>query len=64
MNDMGPLPVEHPRERAVQRAKIALLGAMIKLQEEHELTSAELLFLLADHARFILSGCIAGERKR
>jgi hypothetical protein len=62
MEDMGPLPAEHPRAGIVRLAERRLRDALLEL-DGFGLTSAEYLKVLADAQSEALAFLIARERQ-
>lgn len=58
-NDMGPLPVIHPRERIVNTACAELDLACIEVRKRHDLTTGEYLRVMVH----IMNNCVGGVAK-
>jgi hypothetical protein len=61
--DLGPLPVEHPRERAVERARRQMADRWHDVCSTHDLTSAERTLLLAELLKDFAARLVAAERR-
>lgn len=63
-DDLGPLPMLHPRHELVQRAKVELMALLIDWSRKHELTISEELSLLSDEMSSSLHRCVNTERRK
>jgi hypothetical protein len=62
-HDLGPLPLVHPRQEPVERARRELAGWVIDFAKRHDLTLAEELSLLAELLHDKLARCVRSERR-
>jgi hypothetical protein len=63
-DDMGPLPEEHPRERAVEEARRQMADHWHGVCSVHGLTSAERTLLLAELLKDFAARLVAIERRQ
>ena len=63
-DDLGPLPLAHPRQVPTERARRDLFALFVDWQERHKLTTAEGLMLLAEVLHGRLAWAVRKERGR